>query len=151
MNYNNGFPVGYQYMQMPQPQPTTALTNQMQMVQQQPQQRQQDVLWVQGENAARAFMLAPGATVFLMDSEQPVFYIKSADQNGVPTLKIYDYSERTATTTVDVQTPSIDVEKIEKQLKSLNSKIADLENQVLDIATSPTPKRKAKEREEDDE
>ena len=60
-------------------------------------------IWVQGEAGAKSYMVAPGNTVMLMDSENQVFYIKSADQSGMPLpLRIFDYCERIATT---VQNP----------------------------------------------
>ena len=34
--------------------------------------QQQGILWVQGEEAAKAYMVAPGATVLLMDSDHVV-------------------------------------------------------------------------------
>lgn len=53
------------------------------------------ILWVQGENAAKAYPVASGQSVLLMDSEESVFYIKSTDQSGMPQpLRIFDYSER---------------------------------------------------------
>lgn len=57
----------------------------------------QGILWVQGEEAAKAYMVAPGATVLLMDSEGQSFYLKSTDPQGMPLpLRIFDYIERTA-------------------------------------------------------
>lgn len=54
-------------------------------------------IWVQGEAGAKSYMVAPGNTVMLMDSEDQVFYIKSADQSGMPLpLRIFDYRERVA-------------------------------------------------------
>ena len=54
--------------------------------------------WVQGEEGAKAFLVAAGNSVLLLDSENPSFYIKSADQSGMPLpLRIFDYSERTQT------------------------------------------------------
>ncbi len=41
-------------------------------------------IWVQGEEGAKAFMVAPGNSVMLMDSENTVFYLKSSDQSGMP-------------------------------------------------------------------
>ena len=59
--------------------------------------QQQGILWVQGEEAAKAYMVAPGATVLLMDSEGQSFYLKSTDPQGMPLpLRIFDYIERTA-------------------------------------------------------
>lgn len=53
--------------------------------------------WVQGRAGAEAYLVAPGASVILMDSNAPVIYFKSADQNGryLP-MKTYDLVERTA-------------------------------------------------------
>lgn len=54
--------------------------------------------WVQGEEGAKAFLVAAGNSVLLLDSENASFYIKSADQSGMPLpLRIFDYSERTQT------------------------------------------------------
>lgn len=41
--------------------------------------------WVQGEAAAKAFAIQPGSTAVLLDSENPVLYMKSSDQSGRPT------------------------------------------------------------------
>lgn len=61
------------------------------------QQAQQGApIWVQGEAGAKSFLVAPGQTVQLMDSEAEVFYIKASDASGVPLpLRIFDYKERT--------------------------------------------------------
>ena len=51
----------------------------------------------EGEEAAKAYMVAAGNSVLLMDSEKHSFYIKSTDQSGMPMpLRIFDYTERTA-------------------------------------------------------
>ena len=53
------------------------------------------IKWVQGEEGAKAYLVAAGNTVLLMDSENPTFYLKSTDPSGMPMpLKIFDYSER---------------------------------------------------------
>lgn len=81
MAYNYGFPATYQPMY---PQPV-----------QQPQQNQQTgLIWVQGEAAAKSYMVAPGNTVQLWDSEEKVIYLKSADASGMPSMKILDYTIR---------------------------------------------------------
>ena len=63
---------------------------------QQPQQQQtynQGLLWVQGEAGAKSFLVAPGASVLLMDSEASKFYIKSADNAGMPNMRTFEYKE----------------------------------------------------------
>lgn len=49
--------------------------------------------WVQGEAGAKSWIVNPGATVLLMDSENQRFYLKSADLNGVPAMRTFEYSE----------------------------------------------------------
>lgn len=58
-------------------------------------QQQTGINWVQGLAGAKGFMVAPGQTAFLMDSEGQTFYMKSADQSGMPTLRVFDFQERT--------------------------------------------------------
>lgn len=51
-------------------------------------------IWVQGEQAAKSYPVAPGATVLLMDSEQSRFYMKSVDQSGMPMpLRTFEFTE----------------------------------------------------------
>ena len=58
---------------------------------------QSGILWVQGEAGAKSYMLAPGQSVLLMDSEAQQFFIKTADQSGMPMpLRTFTYTEVTA-------------------------------------------------------
>lgn len=60
------------------------------------QQGNSGLIWVQGEAGAKSFLVAPGNTVMLMDSEGERFYLKSADASGMPMpLRIFEYKERT--------------------------------------------------------
>lgn len=69
---------------------------QMQPPVQQPQQPSNSIIWVQGEAGAKSYLVAPGSTVMLLDSEGSTFYLKSADNSGMPMpLRIFDYKERT--------------------------------------------------------
>ena len=58
-----------------------------------PRQDQNGLIWVQGEAGAKSWFVNPGATVLLMDSESMRFYLKSADMNGVPAMRTFEYSE----------------------------------------------------------
>ena len=53
-----------------------------------------DMIWVQGEAGAKAYLVAPNATVTLWDSETPTIYIKTADASGVPNMRVFTYTER---------------------------------------------------------
>ena len=106
-----------QYMQMPQMQP---------MQQAQNQQSSNGIIWVQGEEGAKAYMVAPGNSVLLMDSENSAFYIKSSDNSGMPMpLRIFDYVERNA----KQQTQNIkpNVEYVTRQeFDALSARINDI-------------------------
>lgn len=61
---------------------------------QQPQTPGGGLIWVQGENGAKSYLLAPSTTVLLMDSEADRFYIKSSDASGMPLpLRVFEYHE----------------------------------------------------------
>ena len=98
MAYNNYmFPQGYQPAILPQYQQTIPQIQQN-APQQQVQPQNNGIIWVQGEQAAKGYPVAPNQSVLLMDSEQSAFYIKSADNAGMPQpLRIFDYSERNTT------------------------------------------------------
>lgn len=84
--------VGYQSPMMQQPAAQTA-------------QATPSIIWVQGEEGAKAYMVAAGNSVLLMDSENSAFYIKSTDASGMPLpLRVFDYKERTTATKMSPQT-----------------------------------------------
>ena len=78
MAYN--FPVGYQpyYPQYQQNQQNSGL------------------IWIQGEAAAKSYLVAPNTTVALWDSESQTVYLKSCDASGMPSMKVLDYTIREA-------------------------------------------------------
>ena len=102
MAFGNPYQPGYMpgYYPMGQQMPT-AMPDQLAQLRQGYQQPIQQasqsapIIWVQGEEGAKAYMVASGNSVLLMDSENSVFYIKSTDASGMPQpLRIFDYTER---------------------------------------------------------
>ncbi len=67
-----------QPMQQPVPQPNNSM------------------IWVQGEAGAKSFLVGNGNTVPLWDSENQTVYIKTVDSSGMPSMRVLDYTERTA-------------------------------------------------------
>ncbi len=86
------------YYQPNYTQPNYGQLNYANSVAQQNQMQQgNSITWVLGENAAKAYPVASGQTVILMDREEPVMYMKSTDQSGMPQpLRIFELHERTA-------------------------------------------------------
>lgn len=104
MAYNSYFPMGYQpmmYQQQQQPmfppqnQPNTVDYNRG-LGNPQPAQNnaQSPFIWVSGEAGGKGYPVGPNQTAVLWDSEAPVIYIKSADGNGMPSIKVIDYTVR---------------------------------------------------------
>ena len=55
-----------------------------------------DMLWVLNETEATSYPVAPNNSVTLWDKNQDTVYIKSVNMQGVPSMRILDYVERTA-------------------------------------------------------
>ena len=110
--FNNGFPATYQPLYQPQ----------MMQPQQQPAP-QNGITWVQGEQAAKSYLVAPGNTVQLWDSEEKVIYLKSADASGMPSIKILDYTIRGEAEQKNIQAPEY---ATKDDLSSIESKIREL-------------------------
>lgn len=58
-----------------------------------PQQQNTGIIWVQGEEAAKAYLVAPNSTVTLWDAEKQKIYIKSADASGMPSMRVISWQE----------------------------------------------------------
>ena len=108
------------------------------MPQQPMQQQSSQITWVSGEAGAKSYLVAPGNTVMLLDAENSVFYLKSADASGMPLpLRIFDYKERTTTAqqafggSVAAETVNLDNFVTRKEFDELKAS----------IASQPTPKK----------
>ena len=53
-----------------------------------------DMIWVLGENEASSYLVAPGRTVTMWDKNRDTLYLKSMSRQGVPSMRIFDYTER---------------------------------------------------------
>lgn len=111
-----------QFQQQPVMQP---MQQQMQSPQIPFQQPVDDRIWVQGESAATAYLVAANGFVRLWDSTQPVFYEKQADAQGKPLpMVIYDYKRRGDDPAQQVAVPDYEsrLEAIEKRLEAVEKK-----------------------------
>ena len=91
-NYNyGGYPYGNFY------QPTMPQINQQQpsfnQMYQQNQPQSAQCVFVNGLEGAKAYQMIPNQTVMLMDSENPILYMKTSNGMGQSTLKYYKLVE----------------------------------------------------------
>lgn len=124
----NYFPQTYQqaayYPTQMQPQPQPQQGNSF-------QNGTSSLTWVQGEGAAKSYLVAPGNTVALFDNESQTIYIKSADASGMPSMRVLDYTFRESTPQKANIPPQNDyatkedVSLIRKELDALRAKFED--------------------------
>lgn len=70
------------------------MLNQQKMQYQQMPQQTNDLIFVLGQNEAESYPVAPNNTVTLWDKNNATIYIKSANAQGVPSIRILDFVER---------------------------------------------------------
>lgn len=148
-----------QYQQMPMQQ---NIPNQpMQMpIPPTPQKPTNDIIWVQGLEGAKGYLVAPNNTVVLWDTENPVIYVKSADASGIPSMRVLDFTERnTDASSSPKNAPKThectcgDKFATKEQINDLRGKIDELRAKYEELSqtTAEKPKatsKKAKESEE---
>lgn len=87
---------------------------------------------VNGLEGAKAFQVMPRETVALFDGNDDIFYIKSADDGGFPTIKAYRFAE------IDLTGNKPTNEYVTK------SEFEELRNEVKKYAEQSIPKSRAK-------
>ena len=143
---NYGYQYPYYGSQPPMPDNLAQLrmnANQMQspvISQPMPSQTQptNSLIWVQGEAGAKSYLVAPNATVMLMDSEGERFYLKSADASGMPLpLRIFDYKERQNASVSDFKAPTSDFSGLDDKFVTRK----EFDELKASIASQPTSKK----------
>ena len=122
-------------------QPINQLPNQQPV-----RQNNSGFVWVQGgEAGAKSYLVAPGETVMLMDSENPVFFLKSADASGMPMpLRIFDYKERANAPVSDFKAPTRDFSELDGRLITRE----EFEQRMASMASQCQCRNKAKKKED---
>ena len=109
------------------------------------QQGNNGLIWVQGEAGAKSYLVAPGNTVMLMDSEGERFYLKSADASGMPMpLRTFDYKERLNATTSDFKAPTSDFSELGGKYITRE----EFERRMASMASQCQCRNKAKKKED---
>lgn len=93
-----------------------------------------NIIWTMGAESAKAYPVAPGRTIMLMDSESPTFFIKAVDSNGFATMKSFSFVEEVPAA---VQEPSaakfVTTEQFQEAIEQLASKIDNLNVQQKNL------------------
>jgi len=126
MALNNYYPMNYpQGFQQSYPQ---SYPQQQNFAQQNFTQQRTGINWVQGLEGAKAYpVMAGNDGVVLFDSDSDRFFIKSADQTGMPRMRIFNYQE-VGQPTQEKETKEVDMsgyvtkEELEERLSELLQK-----------------------------
>lgn len=111
----------YPYMGQPMGQPA-------------PQTQQPNgLLWVLGETEATSYPVAPNNTVILWDNNAPTVYIKSVNAQGVPSMRILDFTERAATSSAQPQNNQPMSFPTMEQFKALQCEVASMGEKIKSI------------------
>ena len=121
-----------------------------QPIQQAPMQTQptNDFLWVLNENEATSYPVSPNNTVTLWDKNLPTIYIKSVNAQGVPSMRILDFTERLANAPKTPSTPSFNSHNNFVTLDSFNALKGDVEalrGKLDELNAKPVAKSKKTE------
>ena len=125
-----------------------------QPIQQAPMQTQptNDFLWVLNENEATSYPVAPNNTVTLWDKNLPTIYIKSVNAHGIPSMRILDFTERSANSPKTPSTSTFNSPNNFVTLDSFNAleaKFSALESKVDELRPKSSSKAKKVEVEND--
>jgi hypothetical protein len=129
-----------------------------------PSQPINDMIWVLNENEATSYPVAPNNSVVLWDKNNPTIYVKSVNAQGMPSMRILDFTERNADTSNSHENASIKHEctcgdkfVTKEEFDALKGKFYDLQarydEKMLEEKEKPVEKpkttiKKAKESEE---
>lgn len=111
-----------------------------------------DFLWVLNENEATSYPVAPNNTVTLWDKNLPTIYIKSVNSQGVPSMRVLDFVERTATSATQPVGTAFNLPNNFVTIDSFNALKGDVEalkGKLDELKPKNTPKTKKTEVEDD--
>ena len=111
-----------------------------------------DFLWVLNENEATSYPVAPNNTVTLWDKNLPTIYIKSVNAQGVPSMRILDFTERITNAPKTPSAPSFNSSNNFVTIDSFNAleaKFSALEGKVDELCPKASEKTKKAEVEND--
>ena len=97
-----------------------------QQYQPQPQPQQNTYAFVNGVEGAKSYAIMPNQTVMLMDSENPIAYMKTANQIGQATIKYYKLIEIDENEARGKNTQPTAQFALKSDLEALASKVAEL-------------------------
>ena len=109
-----------------------------------------DMIWVLNENEATSYPVAPNNSVVLWDKNNKTFYIKTANAQGIPSMQIYDFTQRIENAPKSPTEhvckcgndfiPKSELNAINGKFDDISGKIEELEHKIKEMSVKPMPK-----------
>lgn len=113
-------------------------------------QQTNDMIWVLNENEATSYPVAPNNSVVLWDKNNPTIYVKSVNAQGMPSMRILDFTERNINTLNPQETTNKthecacgDKYATKEQINDLRGKIDDLTAKYEELSHPAVEKPKS--------
>lgn len=95
-------------------------------------QQMNNYYYVNGLDGAKQYQMFPNQTVLLMDSDNPMFYLKTTNQMGQSTLRAFKFEEvnlqKSEEKYATVESVNVLSEKIDNLIKTINGDKKDESN-----------------------
>lgn len=101
------------------------------------------LIWIQGEAAAKSYLVAPNTTVVLFDSESQTVYLKSADAAGMPSMRILDYTIRDQKAPNGVFDKQVESYATKDEINALRAEIEEIQARIKGARHESTVQRNA--------
>jgi len=90
---------------------------------------------VKGKNGATTFSLGPNSRIPLFDEENDIFFIKTTDANGEPTIRMFKFEE-----IKDEEYPEkyLTIEKFDDYMKDFRKELLDAQLDIRNAVQSAT-------------
>ena len=106
-----------------------------------------DMIWVLNENEATSYPVAPNNSVVLWDKNEPIIYVKSVNNQGMPSMRVLYFEERNATPSNSPKNAPKTHEctcgskyATKEQLNALEGKMNDILAMYEELKDKQTPK-----------
>lgn len=99
---------------------------------------------VTGMEGAKAYQMPPNSVVALFDDASDIFYVKSTDGAGFPTIRTFEFYEHKQDPVAPQQTMNTENFATKQELQNLQGQLEELKG-VLFNAQQPVPEQHAEQ------
>ena len=99
---------------------------------------------VTGMDGAKAYQMPPNSVAALFDDANDIFYVKSTDGAGFPTIRVFDFFEHKEQPVTVQQSINHETYATKQELQNLQGQLEELKG-VLFNAQQPVPEQHAEQ------